>query len=138
MVAKKAVMPGCPCGSGQDYTKCCGRYHAGQAAPTAEARMRSRYAAYVLRLAPYLQATWHAGTCPAVLELDDAIRWIGLEIKQHERTGPDQAIVEFVARYKLGGRAHRLHETSRFERTDGRWQYVDGSFPDEAEAEDAR
>ena len=36
------------------------------------------------------------------------------------------ATVEFVARSKLGGRAHRLHETSRFVREDGRWFYVDG------------
>jgi len=34
--------------------------------------------------------------------------------------------VEFVARSKRGGRAHRLHETSRFVREDGRWLYVDG------------
>jgi SEC-C motif-containing protein len=38
----------------------------------------------------------------------------------------DHATVEFVARSKLGGRAHRLHETSRFVREGGRWYYVDG------------
>jgi SEC-C motif-containing protein len=38
----------------------------------------------------------------------------------------DHAGVEFVARSKLGGRAHRLHEISRFVREDGRWYYVDG------------
>ena len=36
--------------------------------------------------------------------------------------------VEFVARSKLGGRAHRLHETSRFVREDGEWFYVDGDL----------
>jgi SEC-C motif-containing protein len=36
--------------------------------------------------------------------------------------------VEFVARYKLNGRAFRLHETSRFERVGGRWLYVDGEI----------
>jgi SEC-C motif-containing protein len=40
----------------------------------------------------------------------------------------DHATVEFVARSKLGGRAHRLHETSRFERVDRRWLYVDGDL----------
>ena len=40
--------------------------------------MRSRYSAYVLRLAPYLLATWHASTRPATLDLaDDATRWTG-------------------------------------------------------------
>jgi len=38
----------------------------------------------------------------------------------------DHATVEFVARSKLSGRAHRLHEISRFVREDGRWYYVDG------------
>lgn len=36
-----------------------------------------------------------------------------------------EGIVEFVARYKLGGRAHRLHETSRFLKEDGRWLYLE-------------
>jgi uncharacterized protein YchJ len=34
----------------------------------------------------------------------------------------------FVARYKLGGRAHRLHEVSRFQRREGRWYYLDGDL----------
>lgn len=40
----------CPCRGAADalpYTACCGRYHAGQPAPTAEALMRSRYSAFV-------------------------------------------------------------------------------------------
>ena len=40
------------------------------------------------------------------------------------------AIVEFVARYRVGNRAQRLHETSRFVREGGRWYYLDGEFPD--------
>ena len=42
---------------------------------------------------------------------------------------PDRDTVEFVARYKVNGRAQRLHEVSRFVREDGRWFYLDGSFP---------
>ena len=94
--------------------------------------MRSRYSAYVLMLEPYLLATWHASTRPSSLELadDKSTRWLGLEIKKHESTGTDSAIVEFVARYRVAGRAHRLHETSRFLRKDGRWYYLDGEFPE--------
>jgi SEC-C motif-containing protein len=33
--------------------------------------------------------------------------------------------VDFVARSKLGGRAHRLHEVSEFVREGGHWYYVD-------------
>ena len=35
---------------------------------------------------------------------------------------------EFVARYKINGRAFKLHETSRFEQLEGRWLYVDGKM----------
>lgn len=92
--------------------------------------MRSRYVAYALRLESYLLATWHASTRPASLELDKEPKlcWLGLSIKRHELQGDDQAIVEFVARYKINGRAYRLHETSRFVREDGCWFYLDGDI----------
>mgnify|MGYP003613159284 CR=1 FL=1 len=92
--------------------------------------MRSRYVAYALGNEPYLLATWDATTRPASLGFDTEppLNWIGLTIKQHEQQGDDHAIVEFVARYKIGGRAYRLHETSRFVRKDGRWFYVDGDI----------
>jgi SEC-C motif-containing protein len=38
----------------------------------------------------------------------------------------DHATVEFVARSALGGRAQRMHETSRFVREDERWYHVAG------------
>ncbi len=121
----------CPCGA-PDYAACCGRYHGGTPAPDAEALMRSRYSAYVLKLDPYLLATWHPDTRPASLNLaDDDAKWLGLEVKNHSLQEADHATVEFVARYKVGGRAHRLHEISRFVREDGRWYYVDGTFPSE-------
>jgi SEC-C motif-containing protein len=121
----------CPCGSPRPYAECCGALHAGATAPTAETLMRSRYSAYVMALEPYLLATWHASTRPAQLDLatDEKAQWLGLEIKRQQVTGNDTAIVEFVefvARYKTGGRAHRLHEKSRFVREEGRWYYVDG------------
>ena len=93
--------------------------------------MRSRYCAYAMALEPYLQTTWHASTRPPMLDLsaDQDTRWLGLEIRRYEATGADTAIVEFVARYKIGGRAHRLHEVSRFVLENGRWYYLDGEFP---------
>ena len=125
----------CPCGR-QDarhrplaYADCCGRYldHWDEApAPDAESLMRSRYTAFVRERADYLRATWHPDHCPATLDFDPGTQWLGLEVREHRVTGPDQAEVEFVARYRLGGRAVRLHERSRFVRQDGRWVYVDG------------
>lgn len=121
----------CPCGSSKPYANCCGPCHEGtQPAGDAEALMRSRYAAFVLGNAPYLLATWHADTRPQHLDLNEEPlpRWLGLQVKRHEALGPDQARVEFVARYKVGGRAFRLHETSRFMRLNGRWYYVEGEM----------
>lgn len=90
--------------------------------------MRSRYSAFVLGMEDYLLSTWHPATRPAGLELDATPRpqWLGLSVKSHAPLDDTHATVEFIARYKLNGRAFRLHETSRFERVDGRWLYVDG------------
>jgi SEC-C motif-containing protein len=90
--------------------------------------MRSRYSAYVIGRADYLLDTWHATTRPATVEMQPDLRWLGLEVRRHAALDADHAIVEFVARSKLGGRAHRLHETSRFVREGGRWFYVDGEL----------
>jgi len=107
--------------------------------------MRSRYTAYTQRNEAYLRATWHPGTCPpeAIVSDDEGLHWLGLEVKSALRlrkrkaepgSGQDSDSVEFVARYKVGGRAHRLHEVSRFVREPGaagmRWFYLDGSFPE--------
>ena len=56
------------------------------------------------------------------------LRWLGLDIRHHDVVDDTHATVEFVARSKLGGRAHRLHEVSRFERVNDRWFYCDGDF----------
>jgi SEC-C motif-containing protein len=91
--------------------------------------MRSRYSAIVLGLPDYLRDTWHPSTRPAVIEPPPAgLRWLGLEVRRHAQQDADHAIVEFVARSKLGGKAERLHETSRFVREGGRWFYVDGDI----------
>lgn len=123
-----ALPAACPCGSHEPYEACCGRYHAGELAPSPETLMRSRYVAYVLGEEPYLLATWHASTRPASLDLSAGPppKWLGLEVKRHEILDAEHAVVEFVARYKVNGRAFRMHETSRFVREDGRWFYVIG------------
>lgn len=118
----------CPCDSGQPYRVCCGLWHAGLNegvyAPTPEALMRSRYSAYALGLIDYLLATWHPSTAPGELELPP-LKWLALEVRHAEQSG-DAGVVEFVARCREGGRAQRLHETSRFVREAGRWYYIDG------------
>jgi len=123
----------CPCrepASAPSYAQCCGRYLEGSepgAAPNAEQLMRSRYSAFVLGRWDYLLQTWHASTRPTVLApTEPGLRWLGLELRGHTVLDADHAIVEFAARSKLGGRAQRLHEVSRFVREAGRWYYVAG------------
>jgi len=126
----------CPCGRldvrkrALDYSACCGRYlddFGATPAPDAESLMRSRYTAFVRERADYLLATWHASHRPAQLDFDAGTRWLGLEVKEHRPVDADHAEVEFVARQRdAAGRAHRLHERSRFVREGGRWHYLDG------------
>ena len=131
MSTRPAPTP-CPCGSAEPYAACCGRWHAGPQhlqAPSAEALMRSRYSAFVLGLGDYLRDTWHPGTRPAETPLlDPAVRWLGLDVRRLAVQDADHALVEFIARSKVGGRAMRLRETSRFVCEGGRWYYVDGDI----------
>jgi SEC-C motif-containing protein len=125
------VNAACPCG-GSDYARCCGRYHQQLNAPDAASLMRSRYSAYVLKREDYLIATWYPSTRPAALDLAaDHAKWLGLEVKKHVVESATRATVEFVARYKIAGKAHRLHEISRFVFEDNKWFYLDGEFPNE-------
>jgi SEC-C motif domain protein len=131
-MSKKTTPPAeaCPCESGKPYEVCCGMYHRGAVAPTPEALMRSRYSAYTMRLSLYLLMTWHPSTRPHFQDLEVGGRdtvWLGLKVLRAEQPVPDEGTVEFVARYRVGGgRAVRLHETSRFVRERGVWFYVDG------------
>lgn len=91
--------------------------------------MRSRYSAYVLGHDNYLLATWHPRTRPADLAgAEPGLRWLGLQVHCIEAIDDSHAVVGFVARHKLGGRAGRVAESSRFERVEGRWYYVDGDL----------
>lgn len=119
----------CPCGRNAALPACCARYiGTGVPAPDAESLMRSRYTAFVRGDTAHLLATWHAGTRPASIELDDGVKWLGLDVKRHTPVDATHAEVEFVARSRAKGRGQRLHERSRFVREDGHWFYVDGDI----------
>lgn len=112
------------------YAACCEPLHNGAPASSAEALMRSRYCAFALGLDDYIQRSWHPSTRPPRSEnhADEIHKthWLGLHIKRHDIIDASHALVEFVARYKINGRAFVLHETSRFIRADGHWFYLDG------------
>jgi SEC-C motif-containing protein len=129
----------CPCGQISvshkkilaTYAECCGRYIGhfdAVAAPDAECLMRSRYSAFVQSHATYLLDTWHSSMRPKELTLDEGVKWLGLEVRDHQRTGEGKAEVTFVARYRVAGKAVRLHERSRFLLEAGRWFYLNGDM----------
>ncbi|MFM7007866.1 MAG: YchJ family protein, partial [Betaproteobacteria bacterium] len=92
----------------------------------AESLMRSRYSAFVLQRASYLLNTWDSGHRPAEVVFDVNTKWLGLEVKTHRIIDHEHAEVEFVARYRVHGKASRLQERSRFVCKEGRWYYIDG------------
>ncbi|MFE5093503.1 YchJ family protein [Streptomyces sp. NPDC056638] len=123
----------CPCGLPAAYADCCGRLHAGTvAAPTCEALMRSRYAAFVVRNEAYLLRTWHPDTRPPAVDFDPGTRWVRLEILEttdgsaFHTTGT----VTFRAHCTDNGRPASLHEKSRFVRSEGAWVYSAAVFVD--------
>jgi SEC-C motif-containing protein len=127
----------CPCGGfngSAAYAQCCQPYIDGtRHAPTAEQLMRSRYTAYTLGEAAYILSTWHESTRPRQLDLEPpgaphGVRWLGLTVHNHSQPSENQSQVEFTARYREAGRAHRLKEKSRFVRENQQWFYVDGEI----------
>ncbi len=97
--------------------------------------MRSRYSAYEKSVPGYLLDTWHASSRPQQLDLDVTVNWLGLRVLRTARDDENRGLVEFVARYRVGGAsAQRLHEVSRFVREGGRWYYLSA----ETDANDGR
>lgn len=132
----RAAALACPCGRRDPqgrtlaFAQCCGRYlDGGEAAPDAASLMRSRYTAFVLGREAYLLATWHPDTRPAEARPEAGVKWLGLEVRDRLEGDAAHAEVEFIARYRQGGRAVRLHERSRFVKEAGRWYYLDGTAP---------
>lgn len=119
----------CPCGQGLELGRCCGPIIDGEVrAATAEELMRSRYSAFVWQHGDHLLRSWWSETRPAQLDFDSRQRWLGLTIRQVSAGSAtdDEGSVEFLARFKIDGKAHRLHERSHFRRVAGQWFYVDG------------
>ncbi|WP_338074702.1 YchJ family protein [Kineococcus vitellinus] len=116
----------CPCGWGEPFEDCCGRYLAGADAPTAEALMRSRYTAFALGDVAHLLRTWDPATRPRELELDPQVRWRRLVVVATSGGGPfdDTGTVAFEAHHRREGRRGVQVEDSRFARSAGRWVYV--------------
>ncbi|MEM9769301.1 MAG: YchJ family protein [Cyanobacteria bacterium P01_D01_bin.71] len=125
----------CPCGSQRPFGGCCEPYLSGrQLAPTAEALMRSRYAAFCVQNIDYLLATHHPtkrtlGDRASLAKSMKNTTWLGLTILATQQGHPDDQLgmVEFVAHFQAD-KPGQIHERSRFQKQKGRWFYVDGEL----------
>jgi SEC-C motif-containing protein len=91
--------------------------------------MRSRYSAYVLRNAKYLQETWDSTKRPEAIDFSrEKITWLRLEITDIKKGSAKdtKGIVAFKAFYSEDGEGCVMNEISRFNKRSGRWYYLDG------------
>lgn len=123
----------CPCGSGQMLGLCCGPALARTTpAATAEALMRSRYSAYVLKDIAYLRETLWPKFQPsfdvaATTRWAEESRWTGLTVLATDKgtgTARDGTVL-FEARYLAAAKLHTHRELSLFRKAGGRWYYVE-------------
>jgi SEC-C motif domain protein len=126
----------CPCGSGVQFSLCCGALLAGERrAETAEQLMRSRYSAYVTRRIDYLvDTTWPESREPnleaTIRSSTKKVDWVKLHVIacQDGKADDAEGRVEFIAEYVTDQGVGQHHECSYFRQKDGRWYYVSEEF----------
>lgn len=127
-------MTACPCGGGR-FRACCGPFvDDGLPARTAEELMRSRYTAFVLERPEHLWRTWHPRTRPGNVEIG-GVEWRGLTILEVVAGGEDDddGVVDFEARFADTTGTSVMRERSEFRRRGGRWVYLEGVDPRDAQ-----
>lgn len=135
-------MQSCPCCSGKPFSSCCEPILKTKLAPTAEALMRSRYTAYVLKAIDYLLASTHYEYRDLVdkafiQEWAEKAQWLGLNILRTEKGQENdlEGTVEFIASYEENGQAFKHHELGFFKKVKGTWYYYKGKIvkPEDSE-----
>lgn len=131
----------CPCRSTDQNQKltfenCCGPYiEKKKKAPTAEALMRSRYTAYVVKNIDYVDATQinspdEKFNKEEALKWAESSEWMGMDVLKTSKGEAEDntGTVEFVAHYKDKESGTELHhrETSLFTKVNGEWKFKEG------------
>ena len=127
-------MSACCCGSGVDFDACCGVILSGAGkAPSAEALMRARYAAFVTGQVDFLHDSLHPEhrqdhDVAATRRWAESAQWMGLQVVNAQGGEGDdtEATVEFIATYKDNGMVKPHHEISLFKKLNDEWFYVEG------------
>lgn len=126
----------CACGSGKQYSRCCGPYIKGTSNPsTAEKLMRARYTAYVEGAIDFIVSSTieeRRKECDrnAIKEWSEGAKWEGFELIATEKGEKDdtEGVVEFKVYYTENGIKKNYHEKARFKKIDGIWYYDDGEI----------
>lgn len=127
MSVSQGLLEPCPCGSKLSYRQCCQRLHDGEPACSPTALMRSRFCAFSMGLNEYLQHSWHPKTRPASVSIDPQQQWLRLDILNSTELA-DTGSVHFRATGRESERWFVLEEKSVFERYEGHWYYVQGTY----------
>jgi SEC-C motif domain protein len=129
----------CPCqlleSKPKKYEECCGPIHQGASPQTPEALMRARYSAYAKHEIPFITAT-QLNSGSEDFDEKEALKWAqnsewkGIKILEAKKGtgGENTGLVEFEAHYKDKASDKDLvhHETSLFEKIDGKWLFKEG------------
>lgn len=131
------ILRPCPCGSGEKYEPCCGRFHHGALPENALQLMRSRYTAYVYDLPDYLIKTTHPASPHYIenksfwktdlSEFAKSVSFRRLEILDF-RENEKMATVTFVTYLEQDNQEVPFTEQSFFEKTNGLWYYLRGKI----------
>ena len=118
----------CPCGSGLKYKKCCKTYHDGRVPKNALLLMKSRYSAYALNNAKYIQQTSQTkDDLQSIKEFSKQTTFQKLEIIEF-LDGDKEAYVTFKATLLKDNKDISFCEKSRFLKEKDRWVYMDGKL----------
>ncbi|MCK9534665.1 MAG: YchJ family protein [Pseudomonas sp.] len=129
----------CPCNPNRALHDCCGRYHLGALASSAQALMRARYSAYATQHIEFIKSTSLPAQqahldMAAIAQWSQNSQWLGLEVIA-ETLAQDQrhATVEFIAHWQDEHGRQQHQETSLFIKPAERWFFYDPTAPLRAE-----
>lgn len=124
----------CHCGSGKNYSECCGLFISKKEVPaTAQELMRARYSAFVEVDVDFIMDTAspdqpNAMSREAVKRWAEKTDWKKLEIISIEKgeKGDSTGIVEFKAYSAVDNTIQVHHERASFAKKNGKWFFEDG------------
>ncbi len=118
----------CPCGSGIKYKKCCKLYHDGKIPNNALILMKSRYSAYALKNAKYIQkSSLNQDDLESIQEFSKKTSFQNLKIIEFI-DGNEKAYVTFKATLFNANKDTSFTEKSTFFKKNNKWFYVDGEL----------